>query len=115
MAGGPGGIVGRRQTWRSHINMQISQEEQLGSKTDHPTEGPTGRRLSIKISGFKNVLGACRRCGEMDGSRIHSSLAPVKRLAALRNRVNSQRYSSIYEDRRPKIEDIERSDSKKSA
>ena len=24
--------------------------------------------------------------------------------------MNSQRYSSIYEDRRPKIEDIERSD-----
>ena len=27
--------------------------------------------------------------------------------------MNSQRYSSIYEDRRPKIEDIETSDSKK--
>ena len=28
----------------------------------------------------------------------------------LRNRGNSHRYSSIYEDQRPKIEDIERSD-----
>ena len=36
---------------------------------------------------------------------------PVKYLADLRSRVNSQQYSSIYEDRRPKIEDIERSDS----
>ena len=35
---------------------------------------------------------------------------PVKYLADLRSRVNSQQYSSIYEDRRPKIEDTERSD-----
>ena len=35
---------------------------------------------------------------------------PVKYLADLRSRANSQRYSSIYEDQRPKIEDIERSD-----
>ena len=53
--------------------------------------------------------------GEIVGSRVHFSLAPVKHLADLRNRVNSQWYSSIYEDRRPKIEDIERSDGKKSA
>ena len=33
----------------------------------------------------------------------------MKHLADLRNRANSQWYSSIYEDRRPKIEDIERS------
>ena len=38
----------------------------------------------------------------------------MKHLADLRNRANSQRSSSIYEDRRPKIEDIERSDGKKS-
>ena len=31
---------------------------------------------------------------------------PVKYLADLRNRVNSQQYSSIYEDRRPKIETL---------
>ena len=37
-------------------------------------------------------------------------MAPVKRLADLRNRANSQQYSSIYEDQRPKIvEDIEKS------
>ena len=35
-------------------------------------------------------------------------MAPVKHLADLRNRENSQCYSSIYEDQRPKIEDIER-------
>ena len=51
--------------------------------------------------------------GEIGGSRVHFPSAPVKHLADLRNRANSQRYSSIYEDRRPKIEDIERSDSKR--
>ena len=54
-------------------------------------------------------------CGEIGGSGVHFPSAPVKCLADLRNRANSQRYSSIYEDQRPKIEDIERSDSKKSA
>ena len=54
--------------------------------------------------------------GEIGGRGVHFPSAPVKRLADLRNRVNSQRYSSIYEDRRPKIiEAIERSDGKKSA
>ena len=53
--------------------------------------------------------------GEIGGSGVHFHLAPVKRLADLRNRVNSQRYSSIYEDQRPKIEDIEILDGKKSA
>ena len=33
----------------------------------------------------------------------------MKYLADLRSRANSQQYSSIYEDWRPKIEDIERS------
>ena len=53
--------------------------------------------------------------GEIGGSRVHFPSAPVKRLADLRNKVNSQQYSRIYEDWRPKIEDIERSDGKKSA
>ena len=53
--------------------------------------------------------------GEIGGSRVHFPSTPVKHLADLRNRVNSQWYSSIYEDQRPKIEDIERSDSKKRA
>ena len=35
---------------------------------------------------------------------------PVKYLADLRSRASSQRYVSIYDDQRPKIEDIERSD-----
>ena len=39
----------------------------------------------------------------------------MKHLADLRNRANSQRYSRIYEDWRTKIvEDIEKSDGKKS-
>ena len=49
-------------------------------------------------------------------SRVHFPSAPGKHLADLRNRVNSQWYSSIYEDWRPEIvEDIEKSDDKKSA
>ena len=53
---------------------------------------------------------------EIGGSGIHFLLAPVKHLADLRNRENSQRYSNIYEDQRPNIvEDIEKSDGKKSA
>ena len=53
--------------------------------------------------------------GKIGGSRVHFPLAPVKCLADLRNRANSQWYSSIYEDGGPKIEDIERSEGKKSA
>ena len=48
--------------------------------------------------------------GEIGGSRVHFPSTPVKHLANLRSRANSQQYSSIYEDKRPKIEDIERSD-----
>ena len=43
-------------------------------------------------------------------ARVHFPSAPVRHPADLRNRVNSQWYSSIYEDWTPKIEDIERSD-----
>ena len=53
--------------------------------------------------------------GEIGGSGVHFPSAPVKSLANLRNRAHSQRYSSTYEDQRPKIEDTERSDGKKSA
>ena len=53
--------------------------------------------------------------GKIGGSRVHFPSTPVKYLGDLRSRVNSQQYSSIYEDQRPKIEDIERSDGKKSA
>ena len=52
---------------------------------------------------------------EIGGSKVYFPLAPVKHIADLRNRANNQRYSSIHEDRRRKIEDIGRSDSKKSA
>ena len=53
--------------------------------------------------------------GKIGGKRVHFPSTPVKHLADLRNRANSQWYSSINEDWRPKIEDIERSDGKKSA
>ena len=64
---------------------------------------------------FKNTYCSGEDGGEIGRSGVHFHLAPVKGLADLRDRVNSQWYSSIYEDRRPKIEDIERSDGKKSA
>ena len=53
--------------------------------------------------------------GEIGGRGVHFPSTPVKHLADLRSRANSQRYSSIFEDRRPKIEDIEKSHGKKSA
>ena len=52
---------------------------------------------------------------KIGGSGVHFPSAPVKRIADLRNRVNSQQHSSIYEDQRPKIQEIEISDGKKSA
>ena len=57
----------------------------------------------------------CEDGGNIGGSRVHFPSTPGKYLADLRSRANSQQYSSIYEDQRPKIEDIERSDGKKSA
>ena len=53
--------------------------------------------------------------GEIGGSGVHFPSTPVKYLVDLRSRVNSQQYSSIYEDWRQKIKDIQRSDGKKSA
>ena len=53
--------------------------------------------------------------GEIGGSGVYFPSTPVKHLADLRSRANRQQYSSIYENQRPKIEDIERSDGKKSA
>ena len=53
--------------------------------------------------------------GEIGGSRVHFPSMPVKYLADLRDGENSQWYSSTYEDWRPKIEDIERSDDRKTS
>ena len=67
------------------------------------------------MSGSKNYGTNSGDGGKIGGSRVNFPSTPVKYLADLRSRVNSQRYSRIYEDRRTKIEDIERSDGKKSA
>ena len=76
--------------------------------------GPSG--AASWFLSLKKLTQAEEDGGEIGGGRVHFPLAPVKHLADLRDRVNSQRYSSIYEDHRPKIvEDIERSDSRKSA
>ena len=66
--------------------------------------------IGLKICWWSNEDG-----GEIGGSGVQVPSTPVKYLADLRSRTNSQQYSSIYEDQRPKIEDIERSDGKKSA
>ena len=52
------------------------------------------------------LAGTAADGGEIGGSRVHFPLTPLKHLADLRNRANSQWYSSIHEDWRPKIEDI---------
>ena len=40
--------------------------------------------------------------GNIGGSGVHLPSTPGKYLADLRSRANSQQYSSIYEDQRPK-------------
>ena len=107
----------KRQQIEEH--KQKTQKYTSGEKF-HP-EGPRGaeaRRNQTNIFfHIKNIkYDTSEDGGEIGGSRVHFPSGPVKRLADLRNRVNSQRYSSIYEDQRPKIvEDIEKSDGKKSA
>ena len=68
---------------------------------------------------FVAIIRSCGLFGEdggnIGGSGVHFPSTPGKYLADLRSRANSQQYSSIYKDQRPKIEDIERSDGKKSA
>ena len=85
--------------------------------------------MGEKLQGIRNIMSKYNRQGAnknsirnqvagnmeaIDWSGVHFPLAPVKHLADLKNRANSQQYSSIYGDQRPKIEDIERSDGKKS-
>ena len=68
------------------------------------------------MSALKNYGSFLEDGSKIGGSRVHFPSVPVKCLADLRNRANSQWYSSIYEDQRLKtVEDIERSDRKKSA
>ena len=66
-------------------------------------------------SGQRREDGNWEDGGDIGGSGVHFPSTPVKYLDDLRSRANSQQYSSMYEDRRPNIEDIERSDGKKSA
>ena len=73
-------------------------------------------RILPVIAWFENEYrGTAEDGGNIGGSGVHFHSTPGKYLADLRSRGNSQQYSSIYEDQRPKIEDIERSDGKKSA
>ena len=36
-----GALVGRDSGWRSHIHMWVNWQEQVGSDTDHATQGST--------------------------------------------------------------------------
>ena len=48
---------------------------------------------------LKNIReGISEDGGEIGGNGVYFPSAPVKHLADLRNRANSQQYSSIYED-----------------
>ena len=67
-------------------------------------------KLILYFSDYKTHFPRGEDGREIGGSRVHFPSMPVKHLAHLRSRANSQRYSSIYEDRRQKIEGIERSD-----
>ena len=61
------------------------------------------RHLEYSLKGLEDG-------GEIGGSGVHFPSTPVKYLADLRSGGNSQEYSIIYEDQRPKIvEDIENS------
>ena len=49
---------------------------------------------------IKHIPGRWEDGGEIGGNTVHFPSTPVKHLADLRSRVNSQQYSSIYEDQR---------------
>ena len=65
------GQGGSWQTGISHICLQISQEEQLGSKTeqDHATQGSSAGNQSLKSS-----VKTCGGCGSGKKSRSHRIL-----------------------------------------
>ena len=84
-------------------------------ETRRGCNGKRNNPRSIQISLKLKIRVWLEDGGEIGGSGVHFPSTPVKYLADLRSRANSQQYSSIYEDWRRKIEDIERSDGKKSA
>ena len=63
--GGQGGIW---QTGWSHFYVQVNQEEQLGSETDHTTQDSSTGKESLKISARKNLLG-CQWQEKLPGSQ----------------------------------------------
>ena len=88
---------------------------QNNSKNVHVINTNNGTNAIHYFTWHKTKLENEEDGGEIGGSGVHFPSKPVKYLADLRSKMNSQQYSSIYEDRRPKIEDIDRSDGKKSA
>ena len=74
-----------------------------------------GYTLRIFVKILREKCWSWEDGSNIGGSGVHFPSTQGKYLADLRSRVNSQWYSSIYEDQRPKIEDIERSDGKKNA
>ena len=90
---------------------KTSERELSDEEIANPTDGKF-KALVIKMLTERQWSGRWQR-DRWEQSPFPST--PVKHLADLRSRANSQQYSSIYEDWRPKIDDNERSDSKKSA
>ena len=93
------------------MNVRLKEQVQIPSLPMRVTVSPWASDLaSLNLSLQRSEKG-----GEIGGSGVHFPSTPVKHLAGLRNRANSQWYCSIDEDQRPKIEDIKRLDGKKSA
>ena len=86
-------------------------------KPEREKETVTYKAVPIRLSAdFSKEILQAEVVSKIGGSGVHFPLAPVKRLADLRNRANSQWYSSTYEGQRPKIvEHIENSEGKKWA
>ena len=106
----------RKKKNPKYKRIQKGKETMIGKEPGKDREEKVEKRREEK-EGERKREKEKMRCGSQDGgeiggSRVHFPSTPVKHLADLRS---SQQYSSIYEDRRPKIEDIERSDGKKSA
>ena len=71
--------------------------------------------MTLTSKNIPEEIGPREDGGNIGGSGVHFPSTQGKYLADLRSRANSQQYSSIYKDQRSKIEDIERSEGKKSA
>ena len=79
LQGGAGGPYRQGSNWwtrQSIIRVQINQEEQLGSRTYHATQGSRMGKESLKTSGYKN-LWALRQQEDLPASQESSLERPT--------------------------------------